>query len=180
NGEVTLDQVILPAEGDLPDRIPVGLALQRHLPFYDRFSQALDPLLERYNIILLDTPPVLLSADAEYLARYADAVLLLVQARHTLPGELKRAARLLEKADPRVFGAIVTHLRVYKGGGYYADMVQKYQESEAAASQLIQAHLNVGAPTVDAVETGQPTSKWGKVWRLFKFRKKRIKPSSVA
>lgn len=180
NGEVTLDQVILPAEGDLPDRIPVGLALQRHLPFYDRFSQALDPLLERYDIILLDTPPVLLSADAEYLARYADAVLLLVQARHTLPGELKRAARLLEKADPRVFGAIVTHLRVYKGGGYYADMVQKYQESEAAASQLIQAHLNVGAPTVDAVETGQPTSKWGKVWRLFKFRKKRIKPSSVA
>lgn len=180
NGAVTLEQIILPAAGDLPDRIPVGLALQRHLPFYDRFSQALDPLLERYDIILLDTPPVLLSADTEYLARYADAMLLLVQARHTLPGEVRRAARLLEKADPRVFGVIVTHLRVYKGGGYYAEMVRKYQESEVAASQLIQAHLNTGAATAEATETGQRASQWSRVWRLFKFKKKRAKPSSVA
>ncbi|MDG4554681.1 MAG: chain length determinant protein [Candidatus Competibacter sp.] len=180
NGEATLDRVILPAEGDLPDRIPVGLALQRHLPLYDRFSQALDPLLERYDIVLLDTPPVLLSADTEYLARYADAMLLLVQARHTLPGEMKRAVRLLEKANPRVFGAIVTGLRVYKGGGYYAEMVRKYRESEEAANRLIQAHLNIGAATAGATETGQRASKWGKVGRLFKFRKNRIKPSPVA
>ncbi len=142
NGAVDLDQVIVPAQGLLPDRIPVGLALQCHLPFYDRFPPTLDPLLERYDVILLDTPPVLLSADTEFLARYADVMLLLVGAGMTLPGELQRAARLLEKADPRVFGVIVNRLQVYPGGGYYADTVKKYQESEAAARRLLQAQLD--------------------------------------
>ena len=159
NEEVSLEQVIRPAKDGLPDRISVGLALQRHLPFYDRFPQALDPLLECYDIILLDTPPVLLSADTEYLARYADAVLLLTQAHHTLPGELRRAVGLLEKADPRVFGVIVTHLQVYKGGGYYDEMVRKYQESEVTTRQLIQKRLDkAGFPASSEVATGKAAS----------------------
>lgn len=179
NGEVTLEQAIAPAHGALPDRIPVGLALQRHLPFYDRFAQTLDPLLEHYDVILLDTPPVLLSADTEFLARYVDAMLLLVSAHHTLPGELKRAARLLEKADPRVFGVIVNRLKVYKGGGYYAEVVQKYQESEASAEQLIQTHLDLG-PFAEgaAAEPGKKPSKWRKVWR--RFAHKAVQPPAVA
>ncbi len=141
NGEVALDQAIVPAEAELPDRMAVGLALQRHLPFYDRFPGVLDPLLERYDLILLDAPPILLSADTEFLARYADAVLLVVSARQTLKGELKRAARLLEKAAPQVFGVIVNRLQVYHGGGYYAEVIKKYEDSEQAAAHLLQVRL---------------------------------------
>lgn len=176
NGEASLDQAIVPATDALPDRIPVGLALQRHLPFYDRFPRVLDPLLERYDIILLDTPPVLLSADTEFLARYADAVLLLASAGRALPGEFKRATRLLEKADPRLFGVIVNRLQVYRGGGYYAEMVEQYQASEIAASGLLQSRLDTGRA---AREPGTATSSGWKVWRwnglrtLFRFGVKR-------
>lgn len=171
NGAVDLDQVIVPAQDLLPDRIPVGLALQCHLPFYDRFPPTLDPLLERYDVILLDTPPVLLSADTEFLARYADVMLLLVSAGITAPGELQRAARLLEKTDPRVFGVIVNRLQVYKGGGYYTEMVKTYQESETAARRLLQAQLDElrTGPEPAAAATAAPTSRW----RRFQFRTQR-------
>lgn len=172
NGEVALDSVIVPAQGTLPDRIPVGLAVQRHLPFYDRFPQTLDPLLERYDVILLDTPPVLLSADTEFMARYADVLLLLVSAQHVLPDELGRAARLLEKAYPQVFGVVVNRLKVYKGGGYYADTVKKYEESEAAAVRLLHAHLDTGPraaePAATASENAVGKSRWRRIWHWFK------------
>ena len=181
NGEASLDEAILPAQGALPDRIPVGLALQRHLPFYDRFPATLDPLLERYDLVLLDVPPVLLSADTEFLARYADAVLLLVPARQTVPGELKRAARLLEKADPKVFGVIVNRLRVYRGGGYYADVVKKYEESEVIASHMIQTHLDLGIPGVGGtVATAPKVSRWSRFWRLFSRKPKVPAPATAA
>jgi len=179
NDEATLEQAIIPAQGALPDYIPVGLALQRHLPFYDRFPKTLDPLLERYDVILLDAPPVLLSADTEFLARYADVVLLLVSAHHALPGELRRATRLLEKADPQVFGVIVNRLKVYKGGGYYADTIKKYQESETAASRLLQTHyekdLAAGRP-VPGGEHAANIARWRRIWRWFK--RKSVKPTS--
>ncbi len=180
NGAATLDQVIVPAQGLLPDRIPVGLAVQRHLPFYDRFPPTLDPLLERYDVILLDTPPVLLSGDTEFLARYADVMLLLVSARLTRPDEIQQAARLLEKADPRVFGVIVNRLKVYQGG-HYAATVQKYADSEAAARQLLQAHLDRGQSAPETAATGadaEKASRWRRAWRW--FRRKPAPPSSTA
>ena len=182
NSAATLEQAIVPAQGLLPDRIPVGLALQRHLPFYDRFPQTLDPLLERYDVILLDAPPVLLSGDTEFLARYADVMLLLVSAGLTLPDEIRQAARLLEKADPRSFGVIVNRLKVYQGG-HYADVVKKYQESEAATRQLLQAHLDRGQaitePTATAADVTK-TSRWRWGWRWFRFKRKPAPPSTTA
>jgi Mrp family chromosome partitioning ATPase len=159
HGNATLDEVIAPARDALPDRIPVGLAVQRHLPFYDRFAQALDPLLDRYDLILLDAPPVLLSVDAEFLARYADALLLLVSARLALPGELKRSARLLEKADPRLFGVIVNRLQAYQGGGYYDEVIKKYEASEAAANRSLQARLEPAGPE-PAASTAIRAGSW--------------------
>lgn len=160
HGEATLDEVIAPARDALPDRISVGLAVQRHLPFYDRFAQALDPLLGRYDLVLLDAPPVLLSVDTEFLARYADALLLLVGARQALPGELKRSARLLEKADPRLFGVIVNRLQAYQGGGYYDEVIKKYEASEAAASRSLQARLE-SAGSEKAAPKASGASSWG-------------------
>lgn len=179
NGAVALEQAIVPAQGLLPDRIPVGLAVQRHLPFYDRFPPTLDPLLEHYDVILLDTPPVLLSGDTEFLARYADVVLLLVSAGRILPDEIQQAARLLEKADPKVFGVIVNRLKVYQGG-YYGAMVKKYAESETAASQLLQAHLDRGRAVVEPTAAGEEAAKasrWHRVWRWFK--RKTVPPSAI-
>lgn len=126
-----LDDAILPAEAGLPERVGIGFALNPQLFAYPRLRQRLDELRTRYEVVLIDAPPVLLSADTEYLVEIADISLLLVGAGQVKPGELKRAAGILQKIDPPVVGFVVTHLEVYRGGGYYAKLTEEFAEEHA-------------------------------------------------
>jgi hypothetical protein len=50
-----------------------------------------------YDVLLLDCQPIFISADTEYLARMADATLLVVESGMVLKHDLLRAAHLLER-----------------------------------------------------------------------------------
>ncbi|MFO1417772.1 MAG: chain length determinant protein [Methylotetracoccus sp.] len=136
-GDATIEQAIQPADGQLPDRIAIGLPVEPHLYAYHRLREILDELKARYPVVLIDAPPVLLSADVEFLAGVADATLLLIGAMQVQPGELKRAARVLEKADPRLISFIVTQLEPIGLGGYYGQMIEEYRQAEDAALSLL-------------------------------------------
>lgn len=134
------DHAILPAAGKLPDRIGIGFPGSPHLHNYARLRGLLDEFKARYDIILLDAPPVLLSADTEFLASLADVTLLLIGAGQVMPGDLKRAVGILQKIDPEAIGFIVTHLEIYKGGGYFAEMLTDYRAADEAAREVLKSH----------------------------------------
>ncbi len=54
---------------------------------------------ERCDVVLIDANPLPISAKTEYLARLADATVLVVKSGTTTKQELDRAARLLERLD---------------------------------------------------------------------------------
>jgi Mrp family chromosome partitioning ATPase len=137
--ECSLDQAITPPEGDRPERIAIGLTVDRHLTSYKRLAAVLQQLRERYEVILLDAPPVLLSADTEFLAGVADATLLVVRSQQVRPGELKRAVVTLERIDPPLVGVIVNCLQVFQGGGYYSEMVDSYRVGETAVRPVLKS-----------------------------------------
>jgi Mrp family chromosome partitioning ATPase/uncharacterized protein involved in exopolysaccharide biosynthesis len=140
NGEDNIDAAILPAAGRLPDRVGVGFPGLSHLHNYGALPGILDGLRTRYDIVLLDAPPVLLSADTEFLACLADVTLLLIAAGETLPGDVKRGVEILRKVDPKAVGFIVTRLEIYKGGGYYEKMLRDYVASDQAARDVLKSH----------------------------------------
>lgn len=140
-GYAEIDQCIVRSEGALPDRLPVGMPLEPHLHSIHRLRSLLDQLKSTYAIVLIDAPPVLLSADVEFLSGLADMTLLVIGAKRVQPGELKRAARILERADPRIISFIVTRLEISPGGGYYQKMVRDYSDAERAAQEILQTHL---------------------------------------
>ena len=121
------EALIIPATGDLPDRLPVGETPTRHLATQGRLRPLLKQLTAHYDLILLDTPPILLSADAELLGEVAGGVLLVIEAEVILPGELRRATQLLERLNPPVVGAILNRVKIYQGGGYFADLLKEYE-----------------------------------------------------
>jgi Mrp family chromosome partitioning ATPase/uncharacterized protein involved in exopolysaccharide biosynthesis len=139
-GDLTPEQAIIEADGFLPDRISIGLPVNSHLFAYNRLRDILTTLKQRYDIILLDAPPLLLSGDTEFLVSMADLTLLLIGANQVLPGELKRAAGILQKIDPPAVSFIVTHVQIYQGGGYFSNMVKEYQQSEVEAKQIIRSN----------------------------------------
>jgi Mrp family chromosome partitioning ATPase len=61
--------------------------------------QTLHQAGERCDVVLIDANPLPISAKTEYLARLADATVLVVKSGTTTKPELERAARLLERLE---------------------------------------------------------------------------------
>jgi capsular exopolysaccharide synthesis family protein len=84
----------------------------------NRMRSLIDDLAGRFDIVLIDSPPVLPVADALILSRYADAVLLVVAAASTKRAELRRAAEKLAQASAPVVGAVLNKATAQDGYGY--------------------------------------------------------------
>jgi capsular exopolysaccharide synthesis family protein len=81
----------------------------------------LDTLLDRFDMIILDTPPVLVVPDAAILSRQVDGVLVVVRAGHTEREVARRAAHQLSALGARVVGTVLNGAdgADTKYGGYY-------------------------------------------------------------
>jgi polysaccharide biosynthesis transport protein len=134
------------ADADGIDRIAVGrLDGKRHLPEHGRLKEVLDHLHDRYDICLIDAPPILLSADAEALARVGDACLLIVEAEGITIKEMVRAAGTLERIESAPVAIIVNQVRIFKSSGYFADMVEEYDSArKAERTGLLDRALKTG------------------------------------
>lgn len=67
-------------------------------------------LAARFDLVLIDTPPVHAMTDARVLARIAEATLLCVRWHHTPRGVVLAALELLEEAGAHVVGAALTRI----------------------------------------------------------------------
>ena len=102
------------------------------------FMKVLDNLRPDFDRIIFDSAPVLPVADSRLLAKYADAVLLVVRSRKTPIGAMMRARELLNAAGARFGGVIVNGMKNagtgryygYKGLGEYGATDYKYHEDE--------------------------------------------------
>jgi Mrp family chromosome partitioning ATPase len=67
----------------------------------------LNELRDSFDLIILDTPPVLAAADTAILAAEADAVLMVVRAGQTDRGAAEEALQQIEFVGGRVIGAVL-------------------------------------------------------------------------
>ena len=100
-----------------------------------------DDLAKQFDIVLIDSPPVLPVADALILSGYADAVLLVVSAGNTRRAELRRAADKLAQASAPVVGAVLNKAAAQDGYGYYGGY-QPYVPPPGAAAAGSRATQN--------------------------------------
>ncbi|MFB9235609.1 polysaccharide biosynthesis tyrosine autokinase [Plantactinospora siamensis] len=78
-------------------------------------SPAMAELLRRerngYDVILIDTPPVLPVADATVLAGHADGVVLVTRAGRVTDEQVRAAAEMLRDVGARVLGCVLNDVR---------------------------------------------------------------------
>jgi Mrp family chromosome partitioning ATPase/uncharacterized protein involved in exopolysaccharide biosynthesis len=126
NGEAAPLACVAEAGNQLPARVGVGTAEGvRHLDRLDRMQQVIGEWAERFSFVLVDMPPLLLSADAEILLGSLGQAVLVVEAGGISHGELARAGRLLEKSVSRAAGLIVNRVRAVMGG-YMRNLLVEY------------------------------------------------------
>lgn len=71
----------------------------------------LDRLRAMFDVIILDTPPLLPVTDAAVAATLADGVLLVVRQGKTTRTQVATSVRALQSVDARVLGAVLTMVR---------------------------------------------------------------------
>jgi len=68
-------------------------------PAPNPMARAVHHASDQYDVVLIDASPLPISANTEYLARVADATVLVVKSSSTTRQELDRAARLLDRLE---------------------------------------------------------------------------------
>ncbi|EAR52956.1 hypothetical protein OG2516_10851 [Oceanicola granulosus HTCC2516] len=76
----------------------------------DRFRTLTADLRERYDFIIIDTPPVLVVPDGRILAQVADAVLFTVRWDSTSRAQVEEAMRLFQMSQQRVTGFVLSQI----------------------------------------------------------------------
>jgi len=73
----------------------------------DKAAELFQLLAANYDVVLIDSPPVLPVADPLVIARYSDAVLMVVMVGLTTRAQVERASELLAQVDARPAGIVL-------------------------------------------------------------------------
>ncbi|WP_316044318.1 MULTISPECIES: CpsD/CapB family tyrosine-protein kinase [Bacillales] len=73
----------------------------------------------KYDIIIIDAPPILLVADAQILSNKCDGTILVVSSGETEKNNAKKAKGLLENSKANVLGVILNNYKLEKDHYYY-------------------------------------------------------------
>jgi capsular exopolysaccharide synthesis family protein len=83
-----------------------------------RFAQMIEALRERYKLVILDAPPVLVAADARLLARMSDSVVYLVHWNRTSKNAVREGLRELRSVKSPVAGCVLSLVSQSKARRY--------------------------------------------------------------
>lgn len=96
------------------------------------FRRALDRLLEQYDRVIFDSPPVVAVTDAQILGQQVDGTVLVVRAGETRRPMLEKAATLLRTVNVNILGALLNNLDVGRRG--YGQYHYRYARQEPYAA----------------------------------------------
>lgn len=134
-GAHLIETAVVPGDNEFPDFIPVGdIDNQRNLPDVLNLISLLKDSAKVYDFVLLDLPPLMVSADAEILARSADVTVLVIEAETTTKGELRQAAKALERLRPKAAAAIMNKVSAKAGGGFGIRALHEFRTGTPPAS----------------------------------------------
>ena len=120
-GKVGLEDIVKPTfvdnlsiitSGPLP---PNPSELLGSEPLKDLIAE----LRENFDVILLDSPPVIAVTDAAVMSTIVDGVVLVIKAHQTHREAIRRAQTLLNNADAHILGCLLNSINIDRAYGSY-------------------------------------------------------------
>jgi capsular exopolysaccharide synthesis family protein len=91
------------------------------------FANLLRTLEEKYDRIIIDSPPVVVVSDAAIISTLVDGTVVVIKAGKTSRDLGQRAIRALKNVNARVFGAVLNDLDIEdRNNGYYYSHYSQY------------------------------------------------------
>ena len=92
-------------------------------------AQILNEHQNDYDVVLIDGGPILISADAEYLARIADGTVIVTQSGRTTRNQLRRSASLLEKLHVPGVAVVLNRITPERADAALRQDIQDFQQA---------------------------------------------------
>ncbi len=99
-----------------------------------RMQEILDSLRERFDVVLMDSPPALVVTDASVLGMLADGLLLVARAGKTRMGELRATVTELAQTGRPIAGVMLNRVRARDTGYYYHQYGRGYDATDHVVS----------------------------------------------
>jgi polysaccharide biosynthesis transport protein len=136
-GHANLEEILLPVEG-VPNLwvLPAGPRppAPADLLSSPTMEQVLSDLRQRFEFLVLDSPPLLIVTDATVLSKFVDGIILVTESELTARNAISRAQQILENAGARILGTVMNKLDAKRDGydGYYYYYHRYYRDEPAA------------------------------------------------
>lgn len=117
-----LDNLQFITRGDVPPN-------PSELLMHENFTRLLEQVSREYDLVLVDTPPILAVTDAAIIAHHAGTSLLVARFGLNQPKELALAKKRFEQNDVRLKGAIFNAVE-RRAAGYYSYGYYEYKSSK--------------------------------------------------
>jgi succinoglycan biosynthesis transport protein ExoP len=129
--EAAIDEVAIPVQGGTFYLLPAGTPVQDtgRLLQSPKFGELINKLRQLYDLIIIDSPPVLPVPDALILGRWADGAVIAVRYDISRFPQVERARRQLDNAGITVLGTVINGMR--HSDSYYG----RYTYSRRRSSQ---------------------------------------------
>lgn len=84
-----------------------------------KMQDVLNLLGKHFDMVLLDSPPLLAVTDALVLAKNVDGVVVVVDPKKTKRGAIRQALEQLQRIDARVLGVVLNNIKIKRSSYYY-------------------------------------------------------------
>lgn len=102
---------------------------EHEAPAPNPVARAIHQAGTQYDAVLIDSNPLLLSANTEYLARISDATVLIVASAEATKPQLSRAARLLERLNVPGVAIVLNKIAMARADRALKNDLQQYEQS---------------------------------------------------
>jgi tyrosine-protein kinase Etk/Wzc len=123
-----LESALLPTQLETLKLLPAGVlpkdsdtATPAELFSSEAMQHLLQRLKERFDIVLIDTPPMMAVTDPSILAPMTDGVLLVVELGHVSRSAIQEVKEQLELAQAKLLGVVINKASRKRGYDYYRD-----------------------------------------------------------
>ncbi|PEQ10968.1 hypothetical protein B2G71_19310 [Novosphingobium sp. PC22D] len=135
-GQLPLNQALINQKQANLDVLPIGTIPNNPVDIFSsqRMVEFLAEVRDVYDLVIIDSAPVMGLADAVLLARLTDGVVFILDAEQAHLGSAKAAIRRLRQANANMLGTVLTkfNARVAGEGYYYSDYYSYGTEDEKA------------------------------------------------
>lgn len=148
------ETALVDAVGAPPQADPNAGSELMHMPRGSRSTALLQQMTETNDetVVITDTAPLLISGETEYLARFVDSAIVVIESGTTTKAQLREVAQTLERLDVAAVGFVLNRISLEKGNTSFRHSVravEKHLRAQARAFDRQRPRSQAAAESVD-------------------------------